>query len=71
MDAGHLANVQGGFIGGGVSIKSGNLRFQPGEWKKADTSGQVLKDNIVPLPVKEPSAVLFNLLTFLSRRRRT
>jgi chaperonin GroES len=65
MDAGHLSNVQGGFIGAGVSIKSGNLRFQPGEWKKVDTSGQVLKDNIVPLPIQQPSAVLFNLLTFL------
>lgn len=62
MDAGHLANVQGGFIGAGVSIKSGNLRFQPGEWKKVDATGAALAQNVVPLPVKEPSAVLFNLL---------
>lgn len=65
MDAGHLANVQGGFIGDGVSIKSGNQRFSPGEWKKATTGGGLLKDNIVPLPTKEPSAVLYNLMVFL------
>jgi chaperonin GroES len=49
----------------GVSIKSGRMRFDPGEWKKAGSSGASLKDNIVPLPVKEPSAVLFNLLGLL------
>lgn len=65
MDAGHLANVQGGFIGEGVSVKSGNLRFQPGEWKKTSTNGASLRDNIVPLPTKEPSAVLFSLMQFL------
>ena len=65
MDAGHLANLQGGFIGDGVSIKSGNQRFMPGEWKKAATNGASLKDNIVPLPVKEPSSVLFSLLGML------
>lgn len=65
MDAGHLNNVQGGFIGSGVSIKSGNLRFKPGEWKRAETGGAELSRNIVPLPTKEPSAVLFNLMTFL------
>lgn len=62
MDAGHLANVQGGFIGAGVSIKSGNLRFQPGEWKKVEVAGGALAQSIVPLPVKEPSTVLFQLL---------
>lgn len=65
MDAGHLANVQGGFIGEGVSIKSGNSRFAPGEWKKTSGTGASLRDNIVPLPTKEPSSVLFSLLTFL------
>jgi chaperonin GroES len=65
MDAAHLSNTQGGLIGSGVSIKSGQLRFQPGEWKKVDASGGSLKDNVVPLPVKEPSPVLFNLLGML------
>jgi chaperonin GroES len=65
MDAGHLANVQGGFIGAGVSIKAGNLRFQPGEWKRVEAAGSTVRDAIVPLPVKEPSGVLFSLLEML------
>jgi chaperonin GroES len=65
MDAGHLANVQGGFIGDGVSIKSARMRFDPGEWKRVATNGGKLAESIVPLPVKEPSAVLFNLLGML------
>jgi hypothetical protein len=65
MDAGHLANTQGGFIGAGVSIKSGALKFAPGEWKKVEATGVDLKNSIVPLPIKEPSAVLFNLLGML------
>lgn len=66
MDAGHLSNVQGGFIGAGVSMKSGALKFQPGEWKRVDTAGGVLAQSIVPMPVREPSAVLFNLLGMLT-----
>lgn len=62
LDAGHLANTQGGFIGAGATLKAGALRFQPGEWKKIETTGGMLKDNIVPLPVAEPSNVLFQLL---------
>jgi chaperonin GroES len=65
IDAGTLANLQGGWIGEGVSIKSGNARFKPGEWKKAGTQGGALRENIVPLNFKEPSTVLFNLLVFL------
>lgn len=65
LDAATLANLQGGFIGEGVSVKSGALRFRPGEWKKAQTTGGNLRENIVPLPTKEPSAVLYNLMVFL------
>ncbi len=65
MDAGHLANVQGGFIGSGVSLKAGAIRLGPGEWKRVEVSGQDLKSNIVPLPVKDPSSVLFQLLGML------
>lgn len=65
MDAGHLSNVQGGFIGAGVSLKSGALKFSPGEWKRVETPGGILAQNIVPLPAKEPSSVLFNLLGML------
>lgn len=65
IDAGTLANLQGGFIGEGVSIKSGRSRFAPGEWKKAGSTGASLRESIVPLNYKEPSTVLFSLMTFL------
>lgn len=65
MDAGKLANLQGGFIGAGVSLKSGNHPFKPGEWRKVEVPGGNLRENIVPLPVKEPSTVLFQLLGLL------
>jgi chaperonin GroES len=57
-----LSNMQGGFIGSGVSLRSGSATFRPGEWKKAQAEGGALKDNIVPLPVAGPSSVLFTLL---------
>jgi chaperonin GroES len=50
MDAGTLANMGGGWIGEGVSIKSGTSPARPGEWKKAGVNGGTLKDNIVPNP---------------------
>lgn len=65
FDAGHLANVQGGFIGSGVSMKSGNMRFKPGEWKRVESTGGALKDNLLPLNMPGPSTVLFSLLEFL------
>lgn len=63
IDAGTLANMQGGFIAGGTKIKGGNMRFTPGEWKRVEgaTSGP-LRDNILPLQLPGPSAVLFQLL---------
>ena len=65
MDAGTLANMQAGFIGGGISIKSGSQSFRPGEFKKVDAAGGSLRDNVVLLPTKEPSSVLFSLLGML------
>lgn len=65
MDAGHLSNVQGGFIGSGVSMKSGAMRFQPGEWKRVEVTGADLRASVVPLPVAQPSSVLFQLLGML------
>lgn len=62
LDAGHLANTQGGFIGKGLSMHSGAIRFKPGEWKVVNTPGAAVRDAIVPLQFKEPSSVLFNLL---------
>lgn len=64
-DAGTLANLQSGFIGSGVNIKGGTTALRPGEWRKAEVTGGVLKDNIVALPVAGPSPVLFELLGML------
>ena len=65
LDAGALQNAQGSFLGSGVSLKSGDLRFRLGEWKRMDVSGGSLRDNIVPLSLPGPSQVLFNLLEML------
>lgn len=65
LDAGALANAGGGFISRGIRIKGGNVRFNLGEWKFVDTGSQDLRAGIVPLPIREPSQVLFGLLGFL------
>ena len=65
LDAGTLANLGGGFIGQGARLRGGQIRFQPGEWKPVDSSGGKLRENLVPLPVTEPSKVLFMLLGLL------
>ena len=65
VDAGSLSNLQSGFIGKGLRIKMGEARFQPGEWKAVNAVGDDLKKQIFPLPVREPSQVLFNLLDLL------
>ena len=62
LDAGTLSNMQSGFIGKGLRTKAGNLDFEPGEWKQVQATGEELSRNIVPLPVREPSNVLFMLL---------
>lgn len=66
IDAGTLANMQGGFLGGGTKIRGGNMRFTPGEWKRVEgaTSGP-LRDNILPLQLPGPSPTLFQLLGML------
>jgi len=65
LDAGALQNAQGGFIGSGVNMRSGDLKFRLGEWKRVDITGGTLRDNIVPLNLPGPSAQLFNLLQLL------
>ena len=65
IDAGTLANTQGGFLGKGMRTKMGQTPLQPGEWRPVDSKGGNIRDNLVPLPVKEPSSTLFNLMSFL------
>ena len=62
VDAGTLNNLQSGFIGKGLRLRMGETRFQPGEWKVVNSTGDDLKKQIVPMPSKEPSNVLFELM---------
>lgn len=65
IDAGHLANVGGGFLGKGLRLKGGRQKFRPGEYIPVDSGGTDLKNNIVPLPFPGPNATLFALLGLL------
>ena len=65
IDGGTLANTNGGFLGRGIHLSSGNMSFSPNEWKKVNNTGDDLRKGIFPLPVREPSGVLFNLLGML------
>jgi len=65
IDAGTLSNLQAGFLGKGLRIKMGESKFQPGEWKTVNATGDDLKKQILPLPVNPPSEVLMNLLQYL------
>lgn len=66
IDSGTLNNTQGGFIGKGLRIKNGSVDLSMGEWKVLDVaSGTDIKSNVFPMPTKEPSATLFNLLDLL------
>ena len=63
LDAGRLAVSQGGFVGKGINLgKQGVLYVKPNEWISVTSTGDDLRKGIVPLPVKEPSPVLFQLL---------
>lgn len=64
-DAGTLNNMSSGFLGKGLKLKQGNNTFSPGEWKVVSTSAEDLRKQILPLPTKEPSQVLFHLLEML------
>lgn len=61
-DAGTLQNTQGGFIGRGVRMDGGPFRLSMGEWMPVETRGGSLADNFYPIPTREPSATLFQLL---------
>lgn len=65
FDAGTMATLGGGFVGRGFKSKGGPFTFRPNEWHPTDAPGDDLRKNVLPLPVREPSAVLFQLLGFL------
>jgi chaperonin GroES len=62
LDSGSLSNLQAGFLSKGIRMKGGVTAFKPGEWKVVNSTGDDLKKGIFPLPVNQPSAVLFQLL---------
>lgn len=70
IDSGTLNNLQGGFIGKGLKIKMAETKFQPGEWKAVNSTADDMRKQIMPLPTKEPSAVLLQLLGVLTQAGR-
>lgn len=65
LDSGTINNLQSGFLGRGIRVRSGGSRFLPGEWKPVDFTGDDIRKHIFPLPTKEPSSTLFSLLETL------
>lgn len=62
IDAGTLSNLPGGFKARGVRVRNSDEPIQPGEWRDMDAPGGAIRDSIMPLPYKEPSATLAQLL---------
>lgn len=66
LDAGQFANLPGGFKAKGVRIVGDNDPIAPGEFKDVEATGVDLSKAIVPLPFKEPSATLFNMMQYIT-----
>jgi hypothetical protein len=62
VDAGTLSNLPGGFKTRGMRIKGDDTPISPGEFRDVDVASGTIKDNIMTLPYKEPSQVLYQLL---------
>ena len=61
VDAGTLSNLPGGLKSRGLRIKGDDTPIAPGEWRDVDVPSGSIRDNILPLPYKEPSQVLYTL----------
>jgi hypothetical protein len=62
VDAGTLSNLPGGFKSRGMRVKGDDTPIGPGEWRDVDIASGTLKDNLLPLPYKEPSQTLAGLM---------
>lgn len=62
VDAGTLCNLPGGLKTRGMRIKGDDTPISPGEWRDVDIPSGALRDNVMPLPYKEPSQVLMALM---------
>lgn len=71
VDAGTLSNLPGGFKTRGLRIKGDDTPIAPGEFRDVDVPSGAMRDNVMPLPYKEPSQVLYSLLnTIVEEGRR-
>ena len=71
VDAGTLSNLPGGFKTKGLRVKGDDTPISPAEFRDVDVPSGSIKDNIMPLPYKEPSQVLYSLLgTIVDEGRR-
>jgi hypothetical protein len=71
VDAGTLSNLPGGLKSRGLRIKGDDTPIAPGEFRDVDVGSGAIRDNILPLPYKEPSQTLYNLLgTIVEEGRR-
>jgi len=66
IDAGQFANLPGGFKAKGVRMVGDNSPIAPGEFKEVEATGIDLSKAIIPLPYKEPSSTLFQMLNFVA-----
>ena len=62
VDAGTLSNLPGGFKSKGMRVKGDDTPIAPGEWRDVDVPSGAIRDNLLPLPYKEPSQVLALLM---------
>jgi|TARA_R110000868_G_scaffold961_2_gene7266 hypothetical protein len=70
VDAGTLANLPGGLKSRGLRIKGDDSPIEPGEWKDVDVPSGSIRENIMPLPYKEPSQTLLALLDQITNEGR-
>ena len=66
VDAGQFSNLPGGFKAKGVRMVGDNDPIAPGEFKEVEATGIALSKAIIPLPYKEPSSTLYNMLQFVT-----
>tara|TARA_R100001594_G_scaffold115686_2_gene150565 strand:+ start:3026 stop:5476 length:2451 start_codon:yes stop_codon:yes gene_type:complete len=70
VDAGTLSNLPGGIKSRGLRIKGDDTPIEPGEWRDVDVPSGSIRDNIMPLPYKEPSNTLLQLLNQITQEGR-
>ena len=70
LDSAAFANLNGGFKAKGARIEGGDLTIAPGEWVDVEAYGDDLRKSFIPLPFKEPSPTLLQLLGVLSESGR-